>query len=120
MNLKERLKFLRLERGLTQAQLAKELKIGQTTIAAYENGTHDPQIYILAAYADFFQCSLDYLTGRESEWGEPFIPSERIYSNEERGLLNAYRGMNGTYRKILCEIAETLKNAQNEKEKTKT
>ena len=64
MTINARLKMLRTENGLTQAELAKSLGIGQTTVAAYEN-SHTPNIYSLIAYADFFECSLDYLAGRE-------------------------------------------------------
>lgn len=69
MELSEKLKLLRLESGLTQAQLAEKLNIGQTTIAAYENGLHEPQVYSLIAYAKFFGCTVDCLltatTGEE-------------------------------------------------------
>ena len=54
MEICEKLKALRRENGLTQAELAKRLKISQTTVAAYENGAHDPNIYSLIAYADHF------------------------------------------------------------------
>lgn len=53
MKLNERLKMLRLQRGMTQTELAAALRIGQTTVAAYENGTHEPQIFSLLSYADF-------------------------------------------------------------------
>ena len=38
MNICDTLKSLRLERNLTQYELAKRLNIGQATIAGYESG----------------------------------------------------------------------------------
>lgn len=64
MSIGNNLKKLRLNNKLTQMQLSQKLGIGQTTIAAYENGVHIPQISSLIAYANYFNCSLDYLVGR--------------------------------------------------------
>ena len=63
----EIMKELRAEACLTQKELAEKLKLGQATIASYENGTREPHILSLIAYADFFDCSIDYLVGREED-----------------------------------------------------
>lgn len=47
------LKDLRKNRNLTQFQLSQALKIGQATIAGYENGSREPHINSLIAYANF-------------------------------------------------------------------
>ena len=86
MTINERLKMLRIENGLTQTQLAQELGIGQTTVAAYEK-SHDPNIYNLIAYAKYFQCSLDFLAGMEEEIYTPFF----LFSKEERAVIKSFR-----------------------------
>ncbi|MBQ7236342.1 MAG: helix-turn-helix transcriptional regulator [Clostridia bacterium] len=63
------LKSLRIDNGLTQKELSEKLNIGQATIACYENGQREPHISNLNAYADFFECSIDYLVGRADELG---------------------------------------------------
>lgn len=110
MTINERLKILRKESGLTQTELAKKLKIGQTTIAAYENGTHEPQIFSLIAYADFFGCSVDYILGRESD--ETLLYNTPSATSEERELLNAFHQMNAGMRALLLAQAETMKNSE--------
>lgn len=105
MKINERLKKLRIDNGLTQMQLAQELKIGQTTVAAYENGTHDPQIYSLVAYADFFKCSLDYLVGREDEFGNINVNCEDTISESEVLLLSAYRSLTKPLKQLLTDSA---------------
>ena len=60
----ERLRLLRKERNLTQQQMADMLS---QTLRAYqycESGHHVPAYRNLLALADFFDVSLDYLTGR--------------------------------------------------------
>lgn len=62
---KERLKELRLEKGLTQIELAKKTKIGQAGIAKWETGDRTPNMEYLIVLAKFFGCSADYLLGLE-------------------------------------------------------
>jgi methanogenic corrinoid protein MtbC1 len=60
----ERLRQLRTERDLRQADLAKHLGIAQTTIANYEQQARFPNEERLSEIAEFFSVSLDYLLGR--------------------------------------------------------
>lgn len=59
-------KELRLREGLTQKELAEELKIPQSTIAKYEKGQLEANYKNLIKIADFFEVTVDYLLGRES------------------------------------------------------
>lgn len=61
----ERLKELRLEKGLTQVQLAKESGISQAGIAKWETGDRSPSVDCLIALAKYFKVSIDYLVGLE-------------------------------------------------------
>lgn len=60
----KRLKTLRKDFKLTQAQLGKNLNLSQRTISGYENGLRFPDEQILNLIADFFDVSVDYLLGR--------------------------------------------------------
>ena len=104
MKLQEKLKYLRTESGLTQHQLAKNLGVGQTTVAAYENGTHEPQLYSLIAYADFFGCSLDYLTGRTDDAGM-FCAETYAPPKDEQKLLAVYRSLSADLKKLVYDTA---------------
>ena len=61
MVLGEKLKRLRQEKGLSQAQLAKRLQIHQKQVSGYERGVHVPKTDLLIRMAEFFQVSLDFL-----------------------------------------------------------
>ncbi|MCG0278449.1 MAG: helix-turn-helix domain-containing protein [Thermanaeromonas sp.] len=62
-SLGQRLAALRKEKGLSQAELAKLLNVGQSTIAMYEKDKRRPDAETLTRLAEFFQVSVDYLLG---------------------------------------------------------
>lgn len=61
--LPERLKTLRLEKGLTQQQLADALNMNSVTYLRYEKGQREPSIDTLIEIAEFYSVSIDYLVG---------------------------------------------------------
>ncbi len=58
-----RLKELRLEEHLTQAELASIIGISKSTISMYENGNREPDFETLESFADYFNVDMNYLTG---------------------------------------------------------
>ena len=52
---KDYLKKLRLEKGLTQIELAKELFVNQKTISLWENGLRVPDYYNANKIAEFYK-----------------------------------------------------------------
>jgi len=61
-----RIKKLRQEKGVYQADLAKYLGLKQQTISAYENGTNEPDLKTLNKIAKYYDVSIDYLIGRSN------------------------------------------------------
>ena len=59
----ERLKILRKRKNMTQAKLAKLLKIDTSEIGRYENGQRNPNIKNLILLAEIFEVSIEYLLG---------------------------------------------------------
>jgi len=62
-----RLRELRTEKKLTQADVAKFLKISHQAYNFYETGRREPDNETLQKIADFFDVSTDYLLGRTDE-----------------------------------------------------
>lgn len=68
MEFKDRLKMLREETGMTQKELAKAIKINNTTISDYERGDKkDPYMSTLRKLANYFDVTIDYLIGESDE-----------------------------------------------------
>jgi len=63
-NLSERLVQLKKERGLLQKDIAKAVGLSVMGYQRYENGKRQPAADTLIKLADYFNVSLDYLTGR--------------------------------------------------------
>lgn len=62
-----RIKELRLEAGLTQEQLAKEVEITRQAISQYEKTNRQPKAEIAQKLADYFNVSVPYLQGIDDE-----------------------------------------------------
>ncbi len=62
----ENIRNLRIDRGYTQAQIAKHLGISQNTYSQYEIGVLNYPVDAVVKLADFYGVSTDYLLGRTS------------------------------------------------------
>lgn len=67
------LKSLRASKGITQNELATQLKISRSTIGMYESGSREPDFETLELIADYFNVDIDYLLGRTSK--TTYIPA---------------------------------------------
>ncbi len=56
-----RIKDLRLEKDISQSNLAKLLNTSQQAVSFYEIGKRDPDIKTLELLSDYFNVSIDYL-----------------------------------------------------------
>lgn len=60
----ERLKELRLEKGMSQDAVGKVIGVKRYSVWGYEKGRNFPEVPGLIALADYFGVSTDYLLGR--------------------------------------------------------
>lgn len=60
---KDNLKELRLEKGLGQVELAKEIGVSKGVISLWENGLREPNMYSLILLAKYFKITIDELVG---------------------------------------------------------
>ena len=58
---------LRVAKGMTQEQLAAILCVSPAAVSKWERNLANPSIEILWALADYFECSIDELVGREEK-----------------------------------------------------
>ena len=61
-----RLKELRLEKGLLQSDIAKIINKSERTVGFYETGERDMGTETLAILSDFLNVSIDYLLGKSN------------------------------------------------------
>lgn len=63
VNFGEKIKKLRIERNLTQKQLAEMTGVAISAISSYESGNRYPSYDVLISLARIFHVSTDYLLG---------------------------------------------------------
>ena len=62
-SLNERLKEVRLEKNVSQSQLAKDTGLSQSAISFWESGDRLPSIQAVIILAKYYNVSADYLLG---------------------------------------------------------
>ena len=67
----ERIRNLREDADLTQEKVGNAINVPQRTYAYYESGQRMVPPHVLAALADFYHVSVDYLMGRTNR-KEPY------------------------------------------------
>ena len=67
MSLGERIKITRMQRKMSQSDLARQAEVHQKNISKYENDGVVPSAMTLKAIADALNVSADYLLGSDRE-----------------------------------------------------
>lgn len=87
-----RIKELRVAKGLTQEELGNILNVQKAAISKYENGRAEPSVDILRKMTSFFNVSSDYLLGMSELVQPPAAPaSTPPLTPQEQDLLRKYR-----------------------------
>lgn len=63
MNMGEKLKSLRVEKKLTQKQVANRIGLATSAVSSYESGSRYPSYDVLVKLSRIFHVSTDYLLG---------------------------------------------------------
>lgn len=94
--IRDSLKSLMIQRGLTQTQLATETGIPESTISRYLTGVHRPKVEYVAKMASAMGVSVDYLLGLSTS----SIPNEPPRP-EIRALISAYERADAHTKKMI-------------------
>lgn len=84
------LKTLRIQKDMTQAQLAQKLGLTKSVISAYENGLRMPSYDVLIHIASIFDVSTDYLLGVERKQE---LDLSGLSKEETAALVNLIKAM---------------------------
>jgi transcriptional regulator with XRE-family HTH domain len=102
-----RIRELRLTRGLKQSELAIVIGVNQSAIGKYEREELEPSISTLSKLATFFECSIDFIVGFSDDFGVISINNQsNTQTPEERKLLDTFRKLNTKNRLHVSTYAE--------------
>ena len=82
----DRLKRIRVDRGLSQTQLASRLGVSKSLISAYETGMRLPSYDILIALANTFSISTDFLLNIDHRANGEKVDLSGLTSEEIKAL----------------------------------
>ncbi len=105
----ERLKELRLEKGLSQQQLARQIETTQSNIGRWENGINEPSASQLIKLADYFGCTIDFLVGREDDFGvkkDDF--NQRVKTKNDATFFRLYDRLGDSAKRITIDLMRSL------------
>lgn len=99
-----RIKEIRLARGIKQADVARMFNVAQATVSGWESGSREPDFDALLKMADLFNCSVDELIGREK--------TPAVEQDGERAILDV-TDLSPANRDKLEDYLNLLLNSQN-------
>ena len=110
----DKLKQIRIERGLSQEDIAKILGTSKQVISRYEKNQRTPKITVALEYIRKLNISMDYffkeeklLTNRVAEELETYIAANSIVI---RKLISEAQGLSKEEIKSLIALIKTMKN----------
>ena len=83
-----RIKQLRKEKNLSQRALANLIGASNKAVNFWETGKVEPSAKFICALADVFECTADYLLGREDDFGNVNVMRE--LTDDEKLLLSVF------------------------------
>ena len=101
------LKELRQKNKISQNEIAKILGVDRSNYSRYESGAIEPNIQILQKRADYFNVSIDYLLGRDSQ-------NTAILLNEQKEAFNYLRELKGPYLQMATGYLKKLAEDQSQ------
>ncbi len=110
-----KIKQLRLDKKLTQAELGKIIGISASTIGMYEQNRRDPDTITLSKIAEFFNVSADYLLDISTDMTKNYYKTNKsnninsnnnaeVYSDSD--LENDFSGLDKVYLSYAKEAQE--------------
>ena len=105
-----RIKQLRNEFDMSQRALAAKLNCSQKAVDLWEKGITEPKADIVIALANIFECTSDYLLGREDDVGSVNVMRE--LSENEKEILAVYSKLSKQAQAELINFGRYLETKQ--------
>lgn len=112
-DIKDRIISLRVEKNMTQSQLAKALKISPSSIGMYEQGRRKPSYELLEEISDYFNVDMDYLMGRSEiknkyQAGLKYEWENKLEENINMGIGNRLKQLRKDKKLTMVELSNIL------------
>ena len=85
-DLPNKLKALRFQYGYSQKQVADKIDVSSSIISAYETGERTPSAEVLLSLSNIYNCSVDYLLGKQSIEPNAIIDTTGLSDSQIRAI----------------------------------
>lgn len=87
-DLPEKLKLLRIKYGYSQKQVAQKLRVSPSIVSCYETGERTPSTENLLSLSYLYNCSTDYLLGKQSNAPQFVINTDGLTDKQITAIIN--------------------------------
>ena len=132
-----RLKELREEKGVSMIELARAIGVSDAAVCKWENGLAEPKLGYIIRLAEYFDCSIDYISGNDGEFTgaakpikimvtdgktskrvKPATDPARVLTTDEAQIIGTYSALTPDMKKLFKETLRTWRNVKSEQTKT--
>lgn len=123
-----RLKELREEKGVSMIELARAIGVSDAAVCKWENGVAEPKLGYIIRLAEYFDCSIDYMSGNDGEYsgagpikiavvndktGKQIKSGNRtpaVLTPDETQIIGTYNGLTPDMKKLFKETLRTWRS----------
>ena len=100
------------ENDLNRKQFAERSGIPYTTVIGWTKLNRLPDYTALIKIADFFECSIDYLAGRQGGYG---LPTSEVPTAEQT-LLKNFKKLDPENKELILKLSKNLAKSRTDKD----
>lgn len=87
-DLPNKLQALRIKNGYSQRQVAQRLGVSPSIVSGYETGERTPSTDVLLSLSYLYNCSTDYLLGKQAAEPIATINAEGLTDKQIKAIIN--------------------------------
>lgn len=134
-----RLKDLREEKGVSMIELARAIGVSDAAVCKWENGLAEPKLSYVVRLAEYFDCTVDYISGNDGEYvappkaavkiavtdgktGKHIKPSHlsAVLTPDEHQIIGTYSALTPDMQKLFKETLRTWQSVKATNKKSDT
>lgn len=104
----DRLRELRIGKGLSQMDFSKQIHISKSSVNMYERGEREPKFETLEIIADYFNVDMDYLLGKSDIARKSPVtpPANFSLSDAEQRFVQKFRKLDERGKAAVLNVLE--------------
>lgn len=133
-----RLRELREEKGVSMIELARAIGVSDAAVCKWENGLAEPKLSYILRLAEYFDCTVDYISGNDGEYpaaakpvkiavtdgktGKRIKPPHlaAVLTPDENQIIGTYSALTPDMQKLFKETLRTWQSVKTTNKKSDT